>query len=170
MIFTRSILPARYFAEEALLGSHSFSSCLSDRFAQRLHTKNASPRRLRYRITSPGTDSSRARRTVRRSARRQMQRATWLQDAAGWPPGLRVTVQLKRLAGDVPLATILHPDDPATRSKQIKRGQRAKGNRGGRPVSGDQRQWLDAILRLWRTLPYERGTRVSRGEPITEGV
>ena len=85
-------------------------------------------------------------------------------------PTIGEYVQLKRLAGDVPLATILHPDDPATRSKQIKRGQQAKGRKGGRPMKSEQRQWLDAVLNLWRTLPYERGKRVSRQRPIAKYV
>ncbi len=54
-------------------------------------------------------------------------------------------VQLLRLARDVPLATIQHPDDPAARSDQIKRGQRAKGNRGGRPA---KRKWKERRL-VW---------------------
>jgi hypothetical protein len=52
-------------------------------------------------------------------------------------------MQLKSLAGDVPLATINHPDDQAARSDQIKRGQRAKGNRGGRPL---KRKWKERRL------------------------
>jgi hypothetical protein len=33
----------------------------------------------------------------------------------------------------IPLATIMHPDDPDTRGAQTQRGQAAKGKRGGRP-------------------------------------
>jgi len=40
---------------------------------------------------------------------------------------------LRRMAGGVPLATILPPDDPGARSSQIKRGQAAKGTHVGRP-------------------------------------
>jgi len=52
-------------------------------------------------------------------------------------PTIYEYMQLKRLAGDAPLATIRPPDAPA-RSDQIKRGQAAKGNRGGRPFT---RKW-----------------------------
>jgi DNA invertase Pin-like site-specific DNA recombinase len=49
------------------------------------------------------------------------------------PPSDHEYRELVRLADGVPLATIIHPDDPGVRAEQIKRGQRAKGRRGGRP-------------------------------------
>ncbi len=48
-------------------------------------------------------------------------------------PTIGEYMQLRRMAGNVPLATIHHPDEPA-RSNQIKRGQGAKGNKGERPL------------------------------------
>lgn len=86
------------------------------------------------------------------------------------PPTIVEYLQLKGLAGDVPLATIQHPDDPAARSEQIKRGQRAKGNRGGRPMKSEQRALLDAVLKLWRTLPNERGRRVLKKGRVQDAV
>ena len=58
-------------------------------------------------------------------------------------PTIGEYVQLRRMAGDVPLATIQHPDDPAARSNQIKRGQKSKGNCGGRPR---KRKWRERRL------------------------
>ncbi len=58
-----------------------------------------------------------------------------------WPheqPTIRDYMDLMCLARDVPLATIQHPDHPAAKSDQIKRGQESKGNRGGRPPSRRQ--------------------------------
>jgi hypothetical protein len=60
--------------------------------------------------------------------------------------------QLQRMAGDVPLATIYHPDQSA-RSDQIKRGQQAKGHRGGRPLKAEHRELLDVVWSKWRELP-----------------
>ncbi len=62
--------------------------------------------------------------------------ATWRHEL----PVVGEYMQLRNLAHDVPLATIQHPDDPAARSDQIKRGQAAKGNRGGRP---HKRKWKE---------------------------
>ena len=62
---------------------------------------------------------------------------------------------LRKMAGDVPFATIYPPDGPLARSDQIKRGQRAKGNRGGRPPKGDQRALLKRVWWKWRTLPSD---------------
>lgn len=47
--------------------------------------------------------------------------------------------QLKKLTGDIPLLTLLHPDMPPrkVRGYQILWGQKAKGNKGGRP-KGDK--------------------------------
>ena len=59
------------------------------------------------------------------------------------PPTISEYLQLKSLAGVVPLATIMHPDDPAARSDQIKRGQTAKGRKGGRPR---KRKWKERRL------------------------
>jgi DNA invertase Pin-like site-specific DNA recombinase len=52
-------------------------------------------------------------------------------------PTIAEYMQLQQMAGEVPLATLHDPDQPA-RSEQIKRGQAAKGNRGGRPR---KRKW-----------------------------
>jgi DNA invertase Pin-like site-specific DNA recombinase len=49
------------------------------------------------------------------------------------PPTAIEYEEMLRIAGAVPLASILHPDEPAVRSSQTKRGQEAKGNKGGRP-------------------------------------
>lgn len=88
------------------------------------------------------------------------------------PPTIAEYTDLKDLAGDVPLATICHPDDPAARSDQIRRGQRAKGRKGGRPRKNEkrrrledvasQRGLLNAVLRTWRTLPPDQGKRVPK--------
>jgi len=45
---------------------------------------------------------------------------------------------IERMDG-IPLATILHPDESA-RGKQTRRGQEAKGNRGGRPRGASPKQ------------------------------
>lgn len=57
-------------------------------------------------------------------------------------PTIYEYMQLRRMAGDIPLATIRHPDQPA-RSDQIKRGQTAKGRKGGRPL---KRKWKERRL------------------------
>jgi hypothetical protein len=54
---------------------------------------------------------------------------------------------LAELAGDVPLVTVLPPDAThgEVRSQQIKRGQQAKGRKGGRPTKarpGDTKRRL----------------------------
>jgi DNA invertase Pin-like site-specific DNA recombinase len=49
------------------------------------------------------------------------------------PPATVEYQELLRMAGGVPLATIEHPNSTAARSNQTRRGQRAKGNSGGRP-------------------------------------
>lgn len=82
------------------------------------------------------------------------------------PPTIGEYRRLVQFAGDVPLATITDPDSRAARSQQIKRGQRAKGRRGGRPtkvrqpIEGEQRKSLDAVLRKMRELPPEQTKRV----------
>ncbi len=68
-------------------------------------------------------------------------------------PTIADYVQLRRMAGDVSLASIRDPDQPA-RSDQVKRGQQAKGNRGGRPLKAEHRVLLDAVWNKWRALAY----------------
>ncbi len=58
-------------------------------------------------------------------------------------PRIAEYMRLKHMADNVPLATLYDPDQPA-RSNQIKRGQKAKGNRGGRPR---KRAWKKRRLR-----------------------
>ena len=86
------------------------------------------------------------------------------------PPRIAEYMQLRDLAGGVALATILHPDDPAVRSEQVKRGQRAKGRKGGRPPTPEQRKLLRAISEVWRSLPCDRGERVSGRRPKPRAV
>jgi DNA invertase Pin-like site-specific DNA recombinase len=65
------------------------------------------------------------------------------------PPAIVEYEELLRIAGTVPLATILHPDERAVRSSQTKRGQQAKGKKGGRPTKRNYKPRLanDAINR-----------------------
>lgn len=61
--------------------------------------------------------------------------------------------KLRRITGDVALATLVHPDDDG-RSHQTKRGQRAKGRRGGRPPLDEQSKLRRAVYdRLKRLRP-----------------
>jgi len=70
-------------------------------------------------------------------------RESELRDLAWWADGVVLTTDLDPNASPW-----------ESRSYQRKRGQRFKGNRGGRPKMIDsQRGLLDAVLRLWRTLP-----------------
>jgi DNA invertase Pin-like site-specific DNA recombinase len=66
-------------------------------------------------------------------------------DPDEWPT-VEDFASLGELAGEVPLATMLHPDTDwkAVRGHQIWRGQQAKGKRGGRPASnppGYKKEW-----------------------------
>lgn len=74
--------------------------------------------------------------------------------------------QLKKLTGDVPLLTLLHPDMPPmeVRSYQSKWGQKTKRNKGGRPrkkISGYKKlervEKLPTVLRL-----HKKGWKVSK--------
>lgn len=67
-------------------------------------------------------------------------------------PSVGEYMRLRSMAGDVPLATLLDPNK-AARSEQIKRGQAAKNNRGGRPVKSEQRALLEAVWSKWKTIP-----------------
>jgi DNA invertase Pin-like site-specific DNA recombinase len=73
--------------------------------------------------------------------------------------------QLKELTGDIPLLTLLNPDMPPqeVRSYQSKWGQRAKGNKGGRPrkkVAGYKKQ--QRIQKLGRVIRlYKKGKKIS---------
>lgn len=63
------------------------------------------------------------------------------QTAKGEPPCVHEYEQLIHMAEGVLLATLLPPDEPS-RSRRIKRGQDAKGRKGGRPrknASGDKK-------------------------------
>jgi DNA invertase Pin-like site-specific DNA recombinase len=70
------------------------------------------------------------------------------------PPTVIDYRRLRRLAGDVTLATILHPDAAPgeNRSAQTRRGQRTKSKLGGRPIKG-----RDRFRRKW--LPLARNLR-----------
>ncbi len=64
---------------------------------------------------------------------------------------------LSRWTQGVVLVTDCHPDATPrnVRSYQRKRGQYAKGRKGGRPkIIENQRTWIDAICKLWQKLPY----------------
>jgi hypothetical protein len=67
--------------------------------------------------------------------------------------------QLKRLVGDVPLLTWLDPDTPpqTARGLQSKLGQRAKGNKGGRPKKLSRAERKDLLLRRVRQLKHDTG-------------
>ncbi len=69
-------------------------------------------------------------------------------------PTIAEYLQLERMADDVALATLCHPDQPA-RSDQIKRGQAAKGNRGGRPKKRKWKQRRLARIDLARKMREE---------------
>src|SRR5262249_52762544 len=73
-----------------------------------------------------------------------------------WPVNRPVSVADMQNLGAVRLMTVTHPDAPPTKvqSDQCKRGQEAKGNRGGRPVKRRDRfreKWLPLALKLGRS-------------------
>lgn len=73
---------------------------------------------------------------------------------------------LGRWTSGVELVTDLPPDatPKEVRSYQRKRGQAAKGNKGGRPrANNEQRKLRDAVVRLWRKLPPQ-----SRGKGVVK--
>ena len=78
------------------------------------------------------------------------------------PPTVAEYEQLCRLAGGVPLATLQHPDGPA-RADQIRRGQAAKGNRGGRPRRQPCKQRRQAWIGLAREM-RDKDERISYRE------
>ncbi len=76
-----------------------------------------------------------------------------------WPNAQARNTELEDLrwwTSGVILTTDLNPDaiPSEVRSYQRKRGQVAKGNKGGRPrIFNEQRKLLDAVKKLWRSLP-----------------
>jgi DNA invertase Pin-like site-specific DNA recombinase len=80
-------------------------------------------------------------------------------------PDLMPTVEefetLKKIAGDIPLLTVLYPDLPAdeVRSEQSKWGQMVKDNKGGRPLRHKKQRRLQKLPEAIRL--YEEDKRIS---------
>lgn len=73
-------------------------------------------------------------------------------------PTIAEYMEFMRMAGDVPIATLLPPDTPVKGVPTSRGMHREDAKPAGRPKRAlpefSQRDLLDAVLRLWKTLPY----------------